>query len=1021
MKRIKRFLLAVTLAVAVLVQSTQSYAWVSAEGNSGNISSFISAYAIDANLQGWLVYWIDDSQSVISDVCLLDSTPVDNTFATANYKVIKTRYQDRNATYSDELAVWGLPLPYNDPNTNAPQVREWIGSHRDFLVDNLNAPQDIKTCKDEDKYFFIAEPVYMFSLYSSVQGVPKKTIVGTTYQYARYIENNLLGSAEYPRGVPLFDADRSKCGLTDYGWWGTCLYTNGLYGTFECTGVNQADRVKKIGIMTQGESFFNYDFANQPLSFNVLGDKSVGLGIVVMSNSEKLDGEITPNPDLVTHPYVGTAKPDTWTYNYATEFNLNKYNDPQGRIPSGEMITNGIDVDKWYCDYSLTKHSPSTTGESRLKKKVSVTYNIKWTVINSYTTTEDDLSEESADSLMSRSDVHSPSKSKTHSKDPNIVGDEDKYSVTYYGESQRQQQYKTYVTRESYYYTIDTYNVYTFNKAVVTCENTNGVSSITGEKVIYNGNFDVSYTKLDTGKIIHTPTNVSGVSVYADNYEDGKRKAEARKLSDADDFVVQNDYLEVGGKVFIPNTRGQHGADFVKLATYNFPDTGTGSYETAVTIPFTCPNDYYYTSATYTYKSALDPTKGVTIQKNAWETHSANRATIDERIHQNYRQNEPVFVHTPVVNTVDTSGSGEVQLVAGKVNDTMVDYQLRLDNTYEFQFDIEKHLNLLGYSLNGYEWDYAKYVKKAQVLFPFDVAIVTNPSGANVYTYYKAKTWIDIDYLIPTTYYIPSWAVETDYDEIYFRTIAYNIDEALSEDEYHALEQETHNLIPSNYVAYSKIAIQLSGYLYDLQVVGSNDGIKLNFTDTLEPVEFANIKKEFRAGTRNRLGGDQIRFTKDSLLTASWNEKFTLPFSNGSNLQSNIAGTLGKGTELAFTVKTIANLWNKNDELVIVPRLRYVSPSGTQYNYDDTKIYYFAGTGNEFVEVGTDRDLGVDICSTMLPPTKLTFPQFNGSYNRDEIARTLPLFNRINETGYDESYVITNSGKQSFVGEYSFV
>jgi hypothetical protein len=313
MKRIKRFLLAVTLAVAVLIQSTQSYAWVSAEGNSGNISSFISEYAIDANSQAWLAYWIDDTQHVISQVALVVSPSVLNQFITADYEVIRTRYEDKMDNGLKNINVWGFPTPYNDPNTNAPLVREWIGNHRDFLVDELSAPQDIKTCKEEDKYFFIAEPVYMFSLYSSVMGVPKKTIVGTTYQYARYIENNLLGSAEYPRGVPLFDADRSKCGLTDYGWWGTCLYTNGLYGTFECTGVNQADRVKKIGIMTQGEQFFNMDFANNPLSFNVLGDKSVGLGIVVMSNSEKLDGEITPNPDLVTHPYVGTAKPDTWT------------------------------------------------------------------------------------------------------------------------------------------------------------------------------------------------------------------------------------------------------------------------------------------------------------------------------------------------------------------------------------------------------------------------------------------------------------------------------------------------------------------------------------------------------------------------------------------------------------------------------------------------------------------------------------------------------------------------------------
>ena len=301
MKRVKRFLLAVALAVAVLMQSAQSYAWVSAEGNSGNISSFISEYAIDANLQGWLMYWIDVDQHLISDVVLVASPSVMNTFNTANIAVLKSRFGDRNANRLVYRETMGIPTPYTDPNTNAPAVREWIGASRDFLVDTLKAPQDIKTCKEEDKYFFIAEPVYMFSLYSSVMGVPKKTIVGTTYQYARYIENNLLGTPEYPRGVPMFDADRSKCGLTDYGWWGTCLYTNGLYGTFECTGVNQAKHVEKIGIITQGEQFFNYDFANQPLSFNVLGDKSVGLGIVVMSNSEKLDGEITPNPDLVTH------------------------------------------------------------------------------------------------------------------------------------------------------------------------------------------------------------------------------------------------------------------------------------------------------------------------------------------------------------------------------------------------------------------------------------------------------------------------------------------------------------------------------------------------------------------------------------------------------------------------------------------------------------------------------------------------------------------------------------------------
>lgn len=1014
-KKIKRILTLILASAVFLTNSLQSFAWVTAEGESGNLSSFKSTYSIHTALQGWIIYWVDDSSSVVSDVKVVDTIATENQFATASYDVIRTRFGDCTPSGRYDISTLGMPLPYNDPMTNAPAVKAWIKEHGIELVDNLNAPQEIKTCTEEDQYFFIAEPVYMFSLFSNVEGVPRRTIVGTTYQYSNFILG-LIGTADYPSSATLFGSATSR-GLTEYGWWGTCKYTNGLFGTFECVGNDYLTHTAKIGITKAGEDYFNIDFSNHPLNFSELANASIGLGIVVMSNSDK--GEI-PASDLITSAYVGQAKPDTWTYNYANGFNLNKYNDPRGRIPSGEMLTNGINVDKWYCDYAITKHAPPQTGYSNLRKKVSVTYNIHWTAIDSYTSTEDgEYFGKPKGSGLTMDEVEEF----IESEGDNIVNpivdpiSATKYKVDYYGKSEQQLPYTTYVTRESYYYTIDRYNVYTFNKAVITCESEMGISAYTGGQVIYNGNYDVSYSMKKTGKIVHLPVNTT-VDIWADDYEDGKHIAEGRKLEDADDYIVQNDYLEVGGVKFVPNTQGQHGADYIKVIGYDFPNTGVGTYETGVTIPFTDPNDYYYTSAIYTYKNVLEPSKGVTIQKLAPETHSSHTASIDERIHANFRQNEPVFVHTPVVADIDTSGSSEVQLVSSKVNDIMVDYQLRLDNTYTFQFDIEAHLNLLGYSPDGYEWDYAKYVKKAQVLFPFDVAIVSNPSGDDVYTYYKAKTWIDVDYLVPTTYYIPSWAIETSYDEIYFRTIAYNIDEYLSEDEYSALEQETHNLIPSNYVAYTKVAIQLSGYVYDLMVVGANDSIQLEFKDELSPVQLAYQKKEFRAGTNNRLGTNQVRFEKDSLLTGDWDVKYTLPFANGSNLYSNIAGTLGKGTKLAFSVKTMANCWNENDKLVIIPRLRYVSSDGIEYDYDDTRIFYSVGD-TKFVEIGSERDINYDMISGLSIPTKLTDPLFSGSYKDSEIDRTIALYNRINGTDYETGYVVTNSGNKRFLGTYA--
>ena len=356
MKKLKKLFLCLLMCTLLIGQSISSYAWESAEGEGGKAISFIGEYRIRVKYQAWLIYWIDDTQHVVSRIALVGQMGVLNEFATAEYQCIRTRWEnkgiDGRLTISD---MDGMPLPYtSDETSNAHIMKAWMANHRDYLIDILNAPEDIKTTTEEDKYFFIAEPVYMFSLYSPVEGVPRRQIVGTTYQYSNYIINNLLGTADYP------NVDKSK-GLSMYGWYGNCRFTNGAYGTFECVGRNELSHMTKIGITRSGEDFFNQNTDTNPYPFTYFADRSIGLGIVIKSNSDK---EIAP-PDTPTgedgvieiHPYVGEARPDTYTYHYSENYNLDKNNNPKGRIPSGEMLTNGIDLDTWFCNYALTKHS----------------------------------------------------------------------------------------------------------------------------------------------------------------------------------------------------------------------------------------------------------------------------------------------------------------------------------------------------------------------------------------------------------------------------------------------------------------------------------------------------------------------------------------------------------------------------------------------------------------------------------------------------------------------------------------
>lgn len=1077
MKKILKFLSSVTLALTmILTSSVTSFAYDSATGFAGSTTlaeegDWKKPYSINLTDMGWLVYVVDKDENVVSDVySLFQNATVFNKFKSAEYpEYKKVRFNGASSKpfYVYTFMEWNsfvgggsIPMPISESeSSNSAVLKQYMYDYGWDVINFLNPPVDIKTNKDN--YYLIFEPLYVFPLYSSVNGVPLRFISGSTWAYSKRIIG-LLGTPSYPNGVP-----RSE-GLSESGWWWTCNYTNGNFATSICTE-DEYD-LSDIGITVNGEAYLSDPHVLGNILFSTMANKQYGLGIAVKHLSDTTPPTPTPkDPKEPTYTSFN-GNVECKTYNYSNSYNLSNLNDPLGRIPSGEMLTNGIDVDKWFVDYRLAKHNVSPI-------KVEVVYTYEWEeYYGDYRDYHYSYGIEDTSSYKNRTayeeiksyDVPDKTEIICGNETPDHIHTDACYKTKTLHDvkwkekhTERRTNIHKSIERSTYFYTLEEYDVETFKKANITCENTGGISAFSGNTVVYNGDFKVDYVvnkgtktkELDVQNehIVHVP-QTKYVTVHGDSMDDCDNKATRQLPTDADRFIAHNDYFAVKDGsdtyVFLSNTAfaSENEVEPTTLSTYDFPNVST---EKNVSIPFSCPNDFYYTSGEYYYISMVDSTKGKQIWRNAPETHSVvseRQASIEKRIKSNFVQNEPVFVHTPVVSRIITDGSSETQLVPTKLNDLMVDYQLRLDNKYDFQFDVEKHLNLLGYSLGGAEGMYSKYISTgygSEVKFPFDVAIVTNDGSGDKFTYYKENTWIRVDYDAVTTYYIPSWAKETKYGEIYFRVFAYNFDdlpESTRNAYYNNIDAEDIvNNIRSDedtknqhYIAYTKIAVQLSGYIYGLEVVGCNDSVIFfpdesynasNGTFNNHTAQFAKNYQEFKSGTKNRLGGDSVKYTNTNdymgreihkLALPSWNPKYTLPFANGSGF-NDFAGTLGKGTKLGFTINTLSNMWNSSDKVVITPKWRYVDRSG---NVDDDVIIYYSKSSSfedMWIKQNDARDVfdNIDGLGTLLYDS-----YFVGTYTDEEINNTAKIYSNIHGMNtnshnvYKATQVLnTNGGK----------
>lgn len=486
-----------------------------------------------------------------------------------------------------------------------------------------------------------------------------------------------------------------------------------------------------------------------------------------------------------------------------------------------------------------------------------------------------------------------------------------------------------------------------------------------------------------------------------------------------------NDLVEINGTKYLNDEVVTHANDTTKVrgsqtetamktqGELKYTETVADNYmfheqEETVTIPKDVANGAYSTDLEVQFRRKV-------IADNmlkpfaSWDILNGSQDSIYNHLKPGYEQNEPVFVHTPVIAPVtvkngeettqlihenrsnDMSSSEEEKKEYGLVKDGKAAYEMILDNEYTFTFDPAQHRDIQGYGWSESSADgtgYRKYIKNRWVRFPFTIQIKNNETGkwspfykvgANGYTdwinIYEEGDYLESWYSDDTIIYIPPWAMEGNYSQngegrqIEYKVEAYNVNDENGTG--HENDQEDYansgNLAgerdneAQTYVATYKVPVELSGIIYNFEILGSNyyqpyNADRLQYEDHAIP--FAPFRMEKKQGNRNRAGGTSVRYTLDGKITTAWQEKNTLPMAVGNAVWRN-QGYLISGDTISFSVKTIANLWNElpgMDYVHITPTFRWYDWDGTEHK--DVQVYYWDDSESyTLIRYGSAADL----------------------------------------------------------------
>ncbi len=395
-----------------------------------------------------------------------------------------------------------------------------------------------------------------------------------------------------------------------------------------------------------------------------------------------------------------------------------------------------------------------------------------------------------------------------------------------------------------------------------------------------------------------------------------------------------------------------------------------------------------------------------------------------EHIIDGFEVNEPVNVHTPVIsptkildengNDIPGGGHGTTQFVDENGG---VDYQLRLDNDYIIHW-----LAYLHRDIQGYGWSdepsphndddpaaqFDKYVQDKWMKFPFEVFY----DGVFYELNGNYTDWIQIkrpddwhqatdNHWRDTPIYIPSYAREMgevgNEGSIMFKVEAINVDGDMAA---HFAEMEptanvTYNYVLADdgamYVATYEIPVQLSGYIYNFTITGTNNGQVYageGMTGSNE-ISFVMSKTEKKAGTKNRIGHPALRYVLDgSLCPLPWSTKNTITLTDAKSPQFTKQGAAWKGQTFSFRISTLANLWDvdNGDRLEIEPTFTYYDSAGNKRDMSQIKVYYTNPYGaGEFIEYGSNRDT----LSTNWATTYIGSKMNEGAYYTEHMTDTI--------------------------------
>lgn len=387
--------------------------------------------------------------------------------------------------------------------------------------------------------------------------------------------------------------------------------------------------------------------------------------------------------------------------------------------------------------------------------------------------------------------------------------------------------------------------------------------------------------------------------------------------------------------------------DFLNIGPAEKKENTAVLYQNGFIIPRETQNaDYrsdcsaYYQNLTHYLEGSMASVAEKDASFDLYKGHDCGYNTTEMEIFapsinsdDNAERINPVTVLTPSVC------DGQIQIVSGGnqlVNPPASDFpQIILDEAFSVSFPTTGwHSERKGYE----ERDYARYMQRREVKFPFDAY------SSDKTIFYKKNTWIDMTGISKKTFYLPAWADETfaDYATVKFRTTAINAPNPKK-----TLCEQLANASGYNYYgAYDTCSLTVSGSLFGLRLYDVSD---YPFWRAVFREDNSLKRKDFSycVGTRNRNGKPNGQ-----------DARLTFPIMEGSHKYYVNKGALKTGYVWRFTVSTIGNYTVDTDCIRITPTFYYVTLTGGRKKVD---VWYNA-TGSDskksyLVKAGSKEDL----------------------------------------------------------------